>query len=126
MCLVQGLSMANQKNIYAVFLLALIPLLGLCAYGAWILDSFSTMFINGSAAGEVFSQQVKNDNIAAAEISERLKTIAEAEFQMGVHTKGLMNSYYFLVISAIGIAVLQVKLFKAALKTHNKNLKRDC
>jgi hypothetical protein len=117
--------MANQKNMYAVFLLALIPLLGLCAYGTWILDSFSTMFINGSAAGEVFSQQVKNDNIATAEISERLKTIAEAEFQMGVHTKGLMSSYYFLVISAIGIAVLQVKLFKAALKTHNKPINQD-
>ena len=117
--------MANQKNMYAVFLLALIPLLGLCAYGTWILDSFSTVFINGSAAGEVFSQQVKNDNIATAEISERLKTIAEAEFQMGVHTKGLMSSYYFLVISAIGIAVLQVKLFKAALKTHNKPINQD-
>ena len=115
----------NQKLLITIFLQSIIPLLGLCAYGAWIIDTHSSMYLGSSAAGEVFYQQVQSGNVTIPEIAQRLKIISQAELEMGVNTKGFIYSYYALGVSAIGIAALQVKLVKSVLKTHNKSLKQD-
>ncbi|WP_057833200.1 hypothetical protein [Colwellia sp. TT2012] len=113
--------MDNLKYLAAIFMLSIIPLLGLCWFGIFIIEILDS---NGglAAASYTFAELVENNELSNSEIASRLKLVAESELKIDKHLSVLKSSYLFFGITAFFVALLQVKLFRYALKTHNKKI----
>ncbi len=110
--------MDDKKIVLGTFILSFTPLIGMCAFGIWIIDMVN-MHSELAEAQEILAMKIDNNELSYAEISNRLRLAASIDLRMGEDLKLLNVSYYLLGIVAICIAFLQVEIIKYVLNKSN-------